>query len=768
MPARASEGLRTHPPARRPASDDFLLEIGCEELPADYLPLALNWGESGGGLPFSAACAFSGNKIGWQEIWTYGTPRRLVLWVKGVEPVINKSEEGPPVQIAFDSQGKPTRAAESFAQRHGLKISQLKRKQTAKGERLCAEYDVPVTKILTDLIPVIIKGIGFPKTMRWDESGVRFARPIRWLLALYGSKPVSVLFGRIKSGKTTYGTRRCGGKAVVISTPASYFPTLTRLKVHLEEGLHYKSKGDSFEPLPSHPRKREELLKRLAAAAKRCAGRLADETTEEFGWLLSTSTFLAEEPVVEAGSFRKEYLELPPEVLATSMAKHLKLFSVHSPNGEKLLNRFLAVLEGKPAKAAAVVANIERILEARFVDARFFYQADTKGSLEGKVPHLQKVVFHEKLGTVGERIPRLERLMKNLAGQLSIADPTRWELERVARVAKADLVTQMVREFPSLQGIIGGHYAKVGGDPVDVTEAIAQQYQPRTANDPIPSTALGTLVSLADRLDTLIGYFGVGLKPTGSADPYSLRRQAMGLVRILIDPPPEGISFVGLSIDRLFDEGIQSWGSRMTIDPKTLKKELHVFLEERFEWLAFVRDGIPRELIAAVLTAGSDDSEITSGAASSSRSHDLAGAWERLKILQKFWTDPKRKPVLIKAAKVAERTGRIVKAAKETDGFGKINPEAFKESSEKKLWAVWNQVAPKVQEQVKRRQYREAITSYSALYPEVHEFFETVFVMDENLEVRKNRLAFMKEIFQSLSNGFADLSKLPLAGIEPS
>ena len=748
-------------------SRDFLLEIGCEELPADYLPNVLEWNHpQPDGLASAAVLALSEAKVVFSRVETFATPRRLVLKVLGVEPVVQEEIEGPPVSIAFAPDGKPTPAAEGFAKKQGVSVSQLKRKDTTRGERLVLERKIPVEKVLAASVPAMISGITFPKTMRWDSSGVRFARPIRWLLAFYGPKQIPCLFGRIKSGRVTYGTRREGNKPVSIKDSASYFLTLNRLGIQLEEGQHYKPKGDSIEPLPLRLKKRDELLKRLRAAAKRCKGTLANEATEEFSWLLSTATFLAEDPVVEAGSFRQEYLDLPAEVLATAMAKHLKLFSVHASDGKGLLPKFLAVLEGKPSKPAMVMANIERILEARFTDARFFHKEDTKSSLETKVPELAKVVFHEKLGTVADRIPRLERLMKAMTQGLSLGDPTRLEWERVARLCKADLVTQMVREFPSLQGVVGGDYARRNGEPEEVARAISQQYHPRTAKDPAPKTLLGAVLSLADRLDTLIGYFGVGLKPSGSADPYGLRRQATGLVRILLEPPP-GISFVGLSIDSLFDQGIQSWGSKLTMEAKTLKRELHAFLRERFEWLAFVQRKMDRELIAAVLAADSDDSEITSGAASSSRSHDLAGAWERLKILQGFWTDPKKKPVLIKAAKVAERTGRIVKAAKETDGLGTVNPGVFKEPSEKKLWEIWNQVAPQVKEQVRDRQYDRAITTYSSLYPEVHEFFETVFVMDENLEIRENRLAFMKEIFQSLSARFADLSKLPLAGIEP-
>ncbi|MBI3332724.1 MAG: glycine--tRNA ligase subunit beta [Candidatus Omnitrophica bacterium] len=724
----------------------FLLEIGCEELPADYLPAVLNWDEQGG-LASAARAAFEEGGLPWSEIRLFGTPRRLVLLVQGVPPVVERTEEGPPVQVAFDPQGRPTRAAESFAGRYGVPVSKLVRKRTARGERLVLKRRIPAADLLREAIPAILRGVPFPKMMRWDASGARFARPIRWLLALYGSRPVPCAYAQVRGGSVTYGSRRQGSRPVLIKSVPSYFAALKRLRVDLEEGQHVRRTAEAWELIPLRRRKRERLLKLLRAAARKLKGRLQDERTDEFKWLLDTVTFLAEEPVVAAGSFRPEYLALPPEVLSTSMAKHLKLFSVYAADGKKLLPKFLAVLEGKPKDSARVMANIERIIEARFTDARFFYQEDTKGRLEGKVPDLAKVVFHEKLGAVGDRIPRLQRLLKALAQRLSVSDPTPWELERAAHLCKADLVTQMVREFPSLQGTIGAHYAGHDGEPAEVVRAIAEQYRPRTANDPVPPTPLGAMLSLADRLDTLIGYFGVGLKPTGSVDPYGLRRQALGFVRILIEPPPP-LSFAGLSIDRLSDEGIQSWGSRLKADPAELKKDLRAFLRERFEWLALVAGRFEREQAEAVLAAGADD---------------LAGAWERLKILSSFWNDQRKKQTLLRAAKVAERTGRIVRAAKETDGVGRVDPQRFTESSERKLWEAWSRVAPMIQEQIAGGRWVEAVEAYGSLYPQVHEFFEKVFVMDENPDLRRNRLAFMKEIFQALGGSFADLSRLPLA-----
>ncbi len=744
--------LKGKKPSRAPrlAPHDFLLEIGCEELPADYMPSALDWNyPPPKGLAASAARVLSEAKLVWKEIETFGLPRRLVLKVSGIDPVVREEMEGPPVSVAYAPDGKPTPAAEGFAKKMGVSLSSLKKKQTARGERLVLERSIPAEKILESAVPAIINGIFFPKTMRWDSSGVRFARPVRWLCAFYGAKPFACAYGLLKSAPETYPNRRLPQKPVKILSIHGYFLMLPKLKVQLEAGIVL---SPDEQHIIRSPKKRQGLLQQLVAAAKKLGGRLPDENTEEFEWLLNTVTFLSEDPVVAVGSFQKQYLDLPTEVLATSMAKHLKLFSIREKNSEKLLPNFLAVLEGKPTIPAVVMANVDRIIEARFTDARFFYRADTKTKLESKIAQLSGVVFHEKLGTMVERIPHLERLIGLISRETNSPPAVASSAVRAVRLCKADLVTQMVREFPTLQGLIGSRYAVQDGEPAEVVTAIREHYAPRAAKDPVPSTVLGALVSLADRFDTLIGYFGVGLKPTGSADQYGLRRQATGLVRILIEPP-KGVSFVGLSIDRIFDEGIQSWGARLKTDKNLLKKELHSFLIERFEWLASVRGGFTREQSEAVLSAGSDD---------------LAGAWERLSVLAQFWNDSRRKDSLIKAAKVAERTGRIVQSVKGGNGFGSVNPDILKESSERKLWEAWNRVAPLVREQVKGRRFEEAVVTYSGLYPEVHEFFEKVFVMDEDPAVRKNRLAFMKEIHQSLAGSFADLSKLPLSGIEPS
>ena len=746
------------------AAQDFLLEIGCEELPADYMPAILDWYyPQDFGLSESAALVLSKNKVVWKKLQSFGTPRRLVLKVDGVEPGVEEEVEGPPVSIAFDSQGRPTEASKGFARKLGVSVEKLKRMETARGPRLVWERRLSVTKILGTSIPHIIQGIKIPKTMRWDESGMQFARPIRWFLALYGSETVFCTFGRVKGGCVTYGTRRYGSKPVSVKSVSDYFKAVSERGMELAEGIPLaKQKDGQGKPADPHwswqnvPR-RKALCELLREKAKSLGGQLAHEGTEEFQWLLNTATFLAENPVVEVGSFQKNYLDLPPEVLATSMVKYLKLFSVYTSDGKKLLPKFLAVLEGRPQNPSLVMANIDRIIEAKFSDARFFYREDTRTPLEKKVAELDQVIFHEKLGTVKDRIARLQRIGTALLRELKLSHKMEDPLSRAVRLCKADLVTQLVREFPSLQGIMGGHYAKASGESEEIVRAITEQYRPRTMNEPVPATPLGALLSVVDRIDTLVGYFAAGIKPTGSVDPYALRRQALGAVRILMDPPP-GISFEGLSIDRLFDEGIQSWGSKSGPDSENLKKELRAFVRERFEWIVLRDPAMKPQLIDAVLAAGEDD---------------LADAWRRLKILQRLWSRPpsdEGRLDLIRAAKVAERTGRMVKSAQEK-GFRipeEVDSALLKEPAEKELWSRWKKVEPTLKEQVRERDsYEGFVHLYGSLSSHVHEFFEKVLVMAEDEQVRRNRLSLVNKIHRAVATSFADLSKLPLSDVDP-
>ena len=725
-------------------SRDFLLEIGCEELPADYLPQAL---EACAGR----AAEHLGPERGfvWRTMEVWATPRRLVLIVRGMEPVVRWEKVGPTKAAAYDAQGHPTPAAQGFAKSQGVAVSSLGVKETPKGPCIVAAHTAPVLPKLAEAVPALIGALRFPKQMRWEASGVTFARPIRWLVALYGAQRVPCRVADVTSSLRTAAPRRAAAPWLTVRDSASYFAAMRRVGIQLEQRGSTKPKATA-------------LHRKLAQAAKRLGGRL--DEGESFDWLLTTVTFLAESPVVQAGTFRKAYLTLPPEVLATAMAKYLKVFSLRAaqtssdrPGLTGLLPTFLAVLDGRPARAAVVMANYERILEARFTDAQFFWREDTKTPLAAKAPALKEVVFHQRLGTLDDKTGRL----LHAAEALGINDKT---LARAIHLAKADLVTQMVKEFPTLQGLIGAEYARHDREPPAVIQAIREQYAPRTASDPIPASDAGAWLSLLDRADTLTGFFGVGLTPTSSEDPYGLRRQAAGLVRILVEKP------LALSLDRVLGAALESWGSRLTpplaVGPSgqrssnappeavtarggadALRAQLTQFLIERFRWWACDVRRYPRELVEAVLAAETDD---------------LAGARQRLEALHELWRDPRqRERVLFTAGKVVERTGRIVASAKEPPA-GPVEPAKFRVPEEQALWTTWTSVKQQTAGLIEQAQFKQATAEYGKLYPPLHQFFEKVFIMDDDPEIRQNRLAMMREIHALYATAVGDLSKLPL------
>ncbi|MBI4227491.1 MAG: glycine--tRNA ligase subunit beta, partial [Candidatus Omnitrophica bacterium] len=436
--------------------------------------------------------------------------------------------------------------------------------------------------------------------------------------------------------------------------------------------------------------------------------------------------------------FREDYLTLPPDVLATAMAKHLKAFSVRDAQG-RLLPKFLVVLEGKPTNLLVVMANYERILEARFTDAQFFWREDVKTSLADKAASLAGVAFHKSLGTVAEKSARLESVVRTLA----CGD--REALVRAIGLAKADLVTQMVKEFPTLQGVMGSEYAKHDDEPTEVVQALREQYAPRTAKDPIPASDTGLWLSLLDRVDTLTGFFGIGLAPTSSEDPYGLRRQALGLVRILVEKP------LSLSLDTLIHSALESWRdhSKLTVADTTLQSQLRAFLLDRVRWWAIESRGYPREIVEAVLAGPTGD---------------LADVRRRLDTLQAFWQDARqREQILFAAGKVVERTGRIVASVKNDDaGVGQPDPSKFAAPEERALWEAWGPVKAETTRWLQQGDYAKATESYGTLYPPLSRFFDNVFIMDENLDVRRNRLALMREIYTVYANAVGDLCQLPL------
>ncbi len=491
----------------------FLLEIGVEELPVADLDSALAQ------LEQAVPAALDDLRLEYDSVTVNGTPRRLVIRVEGLSPSQRAEESvrrGPPVRAAFDVGGKPTKAAEGFARSQGVDVADLERREIDGGEYVVAvvrDAGLPAAEVLAGLLPDLIAGIHFDKSMRWNETGVAFSRPIRWLVALLGSEVVPFVYAGVHSGRTTRGTRLLGSPDIEIEDAAAYADLL---------------RGEGI--LIDRAERRAAIKKQVDALAKQAGGSVTDDPG-----LLDEVTNLVEQPTALLGSFAEEDLELPDVVLISVMKKHQRYFAVVNKKGS-LLPHFIAVRNGDDQHLDSVITGNEHVIRARFADARFFYNEDIQKPLEAYLPGLQLLTFQEDIGSYYDKAARLEGLTARLGGLLGIEDES-GDMDlaiRAARLAKADLVTSLVVEMTSLQGTMGRIYALRSGEQQIVADAIGEHYQPRTAGDSLPQTPAGIAVALADRFDSLVGLFSVGLQPTGSADPYGLRRAALGVVQILV------------------------------------------------------------------------------------------------------------------------------------------------------------------------------------------------------------------------------------------
>ncbi|HEX8750438.1 MAG TPA: glycine--tRNA ligase subunit beta, partial [Nitrospira sp.] len=504
----------TQSKAHPSSTAELLLEIGVEELPFQFIGPALS------SLEELARRFFQDARLSSGSIKAYGTPRRLTLVVQALavhQTAVTRETMGPSKSVAFDHTGQPTKAAIGFATGQGVPVESLQARQTPKGEYLFAiKEDVgrPTNAVLLELLPQLIGKLSFPKAMRWNESGMRFARPIRWLLALCGGTVLPIEASGVKAGKRTYGHRvLSGGKPIVVRDFGSY-----------SKGL--EKAGVLVDPV----RRRNVITAQLQElCAKKGVGLNADEA------LLDQAVFTTEWPYALMGDFKPEYLAVPSEVLMTSMKEHQGFFSVRDKKSGNLSPHFIAVANNQLKDMSLIRSGNERVLAARLADAKFFFDEDRKIRLEARVKKLEGVTFHQKLGTMAQKQERVRKLAGFIARQLDQSEDSIRASDRAAALCKADLLTGIVGEFPELQGVMGGEYARHDGEPEAVARAIREQYLPKALEGELPKTLPGQVLSLADRLDSIAAFFHVGMIPTGSEDPFALRRHATAVVRIVMD-----------------------------------------------------------------------------------------------------------------------------------------------------------------------------------------------------------------------------------------
>ncbi len=513
-PSRATVSTKKSGGRSAPATAELLLEIGVEELPYQFISPAL------ARLKESAEQLLAEQRLTFQTIRTLGTPRRLTLVVEGLltqQASVMKEAMGPSKAVAFDQAGQPTRAAVGFAAGQGVAVQDLQVRQTPKGEYLFAvkrEEGRPSKTVLMELLPQLVGKLSFPKAMKWNEAGVRFARPVRWLVVLFGGTVLPIEAAGIKAGNRTRGHRVLGAKqGVVVRDGATYVKALEK------DGV-----------IPDPERRRAIISEQIATLCQKTGFVLNQDDA-----LLDQAVYTTEWPYAIIGSFKDMYLDVPEEILITSMKEHQGFFSLRHKTTGKLVAHFIAVANNRVKDMGLIREGNERVLAARLADAKFFYDNDRTTALQDRVAKLDGVTFHQKIGTMGQKQARIAMLAASLARLAGLDESVVKSCERAGALCKADLLTGIVGEFPELQGVMGGYYARHDGEASAVCQAILQHYRPQSMEGAIPESTEGQVLSLADRLDSLASFFHVGMVPTGSEDPFALRRHATAVVRILLE-----------------------------------------------------------------------------------------------------------------------------------------------------------------------------------------------------------------------------------------
>jgi len=689
-------------------TSELLFEIGTEEIPAGFLSKAV------GDMENIIHKSLTEKMIPFEGIKCMATPRRLVLYIADVaqkqeDQTIEKM--GPAKKAAFDEQGNPTKAALGFAKGQGMEISQLETIFTEKGEYLGARKTIagqPTAILLPEILTNFLLAIPFRKSMRWANYDLRFARPLHWILALYCGNIVPLKIEDIASGNTSRGHRFMSPDAFVVSNFADYL-NKTRQNYVIAD-----------------PAERKKLiLEEAQKAAAEVGGKIF--YTED---LLDTISFIVEYPVVVRGSFDENYLKIPKDVLTTTMISHQKYFPVINDEG-KLLPYFIAVSNTKARDLAVVARGNERVLRARLADASFFFEEDRKVPLENRVESLKKVVFHTLLGTSHQKVLRFRKLAVKIAQQVKPA--VKKNVDRVALLAKADLESLMVGEFSELQGIMGREYALLAGENPVIAGAIYEHYLPIVAGGDLPQSDEGAIVSIADKIDTIVGFFGVGLPPTGTADPYALRRQSLGVINIILDKR------YPLTLDFLISESIELFKGTLKKPAEEIRKEILVFFQGRLQ-NQLITQGWPYDTVEAVLTEGISD---------------VVSALEKIKALQAFRQNPDFELISI----AFKRVDNILKDFRSPQ----IDMSLLKDDAEIHLFSTFDNIKTRVEKGIDEKDYNFALGELATLRPSVDAFFDGVMVMDKDEKIRFNRLSLLAEV-SALFHKIADFSKIVTAG----
>jgi glycyl-tRNA synthetase beta chain len=684
---------------------DYLLEIGCEEIPAGFVGPALWYG----GQHLEEVLRKA--RLSFRKVDIYGTPRRLTYFVRDLADRQTASKEtvtGPPVAVGLDPSGKPTKAALGFARSQGVEVSALSVIPTDRGEYLGfvrEEAARPVSEVLPGIVADFLPAIPFRKSMRWADLDVRFARPVHWIVSLYGDQVLPFTFGDVTAGRVTYGHRFLSPAAVEIPSTGAYASLLADAHVLVDL---------------------EDRKGRIRAGIRDAERRIGMKWVEDEP-LVETVANLVEYPVVMVGRFEEKYLALPREVLVTSMRNNQKYFVFEDAKGG-LFPGFAFVSNMIVPDESVVVAGNERVLRARLSDAEFYYWDDLKIPLFERAQALKKVLFQADMGTYWEKIERMAHVAEYVA---SFGFPGKAaDCRRAAMLSKADLTTGVVKEFPELQGVMGRHYAMRTGETEEIARSVFEHYLPKGQSDDLPSTDVGAAVAIADKIDMVCGCFGVGLIPSGTADPYGLRRHTLGILSIL---ESRGLR---IPIEGLVDRSLETLAAKLKSPAAEVRRKVLEFVAARYLNLR-ISQGTPADLVEAVLAAGLTD---------------VMDMRSKLDALVAFRSEPAFEPL----AEVFKRAINITKAY---TGSLAVSESLFEHDEERALHAASAGVSDRVAAAARDGRYAEAFREMAALQPLVAAFFEKVLVMAKDEKVRNNRLALLKGLSAAFAS-VADFSKV--------
>lgn len=681
------------------SSRDLLLEIGLEEIPARFVLDAI------GQLQGKIKEWLTERKIEFGEVRAFSTPRRLAVLVSHVAESQQDTElevKGPTKKIALDQEGNWSKAAVGFSKSQGAQVDDIFFKEIKGVEYAFVqkfEKGQATEKILPDL-KEIITSLHFPNNMHWGNLSTRYIRPIRWIVALFGQNVIPFNIANIDAGNKTYGHRFLGNE------------------IHLTSPKEYEQLLLSQYVIADYEKRKTAIEEQIAKLA------------EEHQWvipidqaLLEEVTNLVEYPTAFYGSFQKSFLELPKEVLITSMKEHQRYFPVEDQD-HHLLPYFIAVRNGDHRELEKVMKGNEKVLRARLQDADFFYHEDQKLTIEQALKKLNHIVYHEKLGTLSEKVKRVTWIAKEIAHTLDVTDVEHALISRAAEISKFDLVTNMVDEFPELQGIMGEKYALLQGEKPEVAQAIKEHYQPIHPEDPVPSSMIGSVISIADKLDSIVSSFSIGLIPTGSQDPYALRRQAAGIVKIL------QVKNWNVTLPALLEIALK--GSQQE-NNQEVYQQLKKFFRLRLNYL-LEEKGIRYDIVEAIL-----DSEWTS----------IPQILQRAEVLESNSQQPDFKAVV-------ESLSRVLNIASKAEETTFVDQKLFENEYEKTLYKEWQQVEDLIKHADSVEAHYQALAS---LEPMISSYFDHTMVMTENESVKRNRLALMKNLAKLIYQ-FADMNKI--------